>query len=57
MAALPALDPTDAERAEARTALLDALPTADPWAVRVLVAAVRSVSPGQSWLAWLANNE
>jgi len=55
VAALPALVTTEADRAEARTALFKALPTADPGAVPALVAALRSVSPVQLWLAWLAN--
>jgi hypothetical protein len=56
-AALTALVSTDEERAEARTAVLAALPTAEPRVVHHLVAALRSVSSVQSWLAWLANNE
>jgi pyruvoyl-dependent arginine decarboxylase (PvlArgDC) len=50
--ALTAPGATDAERAEARAALLAALPRDGD-----LVAPLRSVSPVQSWLAWLANNE
>jgi hypothetical protein len=55
VAPLPALVTTEAERDEARTALLNALPGADPGAVRVLVAVLRSFSPVQAWLAWLAS--
>jgi hypothetical protein len=31
------LDPTDAERAEASTALIKVLPSAEPWSVGTLV--------------------
>jgi len=56
--ALTALDPTDAERAAARTALHHTLATVeDTWRVVVLVAALRGVSPVQSWLVWLAQGE
>jgi NACHT domain len=55
LAVLPALATTEADLAEARTTLLNALPTAEPWVVGDLVAGLRSVSPVQSWLAWLAN--
>jgi hypothetical protein len=55
--ALSALVTTDAERAEARTALLQIVPTTDPQAVSDLVGALRSVSPLQSWLAWLTNSD
>jgi hypothetical protein len=47
---------TDAERTEARSALLKVLPTADPGVVGPLVSALRFVSPLQSWLAWLTNS-
>jgi hypothetical protein len=55
VAALPALEPTDADRAVALTAVLNALPIAKPRAVGALVAALRSISPVPSWLVWLAN--
>jgi hypothetical protein len=55
--ALTALGPTEAERAEARAAVVAVLPTADPNQVGDLVAALRHVSTVQSWLAWLAKNE
>jgi hypothetical protein len=42
---LPVLDPTDAERAEARTALLQILITANPWALIRLVKALSVLDP------------
>jgi hypothetical protein len=54
-ATLTVLDPTDSERATARTALTNALTGNDPSTADNLVAALRSMSPFQSWLAWVAD--
>jgi hypothetical protein len=51
------LDPTDAERAEARAGVLAALPDADPRELEGLVVALRTVMPVPPWLAWVANSE
>jgi hypothetical protein len=56
VAALAALEPTAAEREQARAGLLVALPTAAPWEVAGLVASLRSVSPVGSWIDWLASS-
>ena len=48
VATLTALGATEAERAEARTALLAVMPTADPWVGRVVAKDV----PGDTLFPW-----
>ena len=54
VAALPALDPTDDERAQARTAILTTLTTTtNPWLVRYLLEDLRLLTAASELLTLL----
>ena len=55
LGALAPLVVNDRDRAEARKAILEALSDARPDTPHLLVGALRSFSPIESWLGWLAS--